>query len=41
MSEDTLYSVRDGVASITFNRPKQANALHMDQVPVILEMLLG
>ena len=39
MSEDTLYSIREGVASITFNRPKQANALHIDQVPVILEML--
>jgi len=39
MSEDTLYSASGGVATITFNRPHAANALHIDQVPVILEFM--
>lgn len=39
MSEDTLYNAAQGVATITFNRPAVANALHIDQVPVILGFL--
>jgi 2-(1,2-epoxy-1,2-dihydrophenyl)acetyl-CoA isomerase len=39
MSEDTLYSAANGIATITFNRPAVANALHIDQVPRILAML--
>ena len=39
MSEDTLYHAADGIATITFNRPQAANALHIDQVPVILSFL--
>ncbi len=39
MNQDTLYGVADGIATITFNRPSAANALHIDQLPHILELL--
>ena len=30
MSRDVLFEARDGVATVTFNRPQQRNAIHYE-----------